>query len=122
MTLSGPVTQYARKEFSQSVKKAALIRSNGKCEGCGTDFTASNPPEADHDKEAWECGDDSLENCVMRGKKCCHRPKTTASHQRRSKADRQSHEGHWLKRGTKKKIPSRPFPKRHHPMTERTER
>lgn len=113
MTLSGPLSTYQRIEFDADTRKAALARSGGRCEGvinsagerCPMIFNAANPPEFDHVTEAWEGGDASLANCQVLGKKCCHVAKTGASHTRRTKADRQSEEGHWLKRGTKK----RPF-------------
>ena len=122
--LAGPFTTYQRIEFGDKVKKAALKRSGGRCEGvlangerCPNLFSAANPPEADHDKEAWEGGDASIENCKMRGKKCCHDPKTARNKTRRAKADRQSEESHWIKRKSKNKqrIPSRPFLKRWQP-------
>lgn len=103
MTPSGPLTSYARIEFSHAVRKAALKRANGCCEECGAPFTDANPPEADHNTEAWQGGDASLENCVMRGKKCCHQRKTAINTTRRKKADRQSCEGHWLKKDSKSK-------------------
>lgn len=107
MTLSGPLTTYDRIEFSHAVRKDALKRANGCCEKCGTPFSDANPPEHDHNLEAWDGGDASLENCVVLGKKCCHQPKTARNTSRRKKADRQSREGHWLKKGntSRKKIP-----------------
>ena len=111
-TLHGPLSTYTRIEFRQDVKKARLAYSGKRCEGilpngerCGLEFSASNPPEFDHDKEAWEGGDASFENCRVRGKKCCHRPKTDAATARRAKADRQSIEDKWLK--PKSKLRSR---------------
>ena len=46
-------------------------------------------------------------NYVVLGKKCCHQPKTARNTSRRKKADQQSREGHWLKKGntSRKKIP-----------------
>ena len=98
MTLSGPLTTYDRIEFSHAVRKAALKRANGCCEKCGTPFSDANPPECDHNLELWQGGDASLENCMVLGKKCCHQPKTASNTTRRKKADRQSREGHWLKK------------------------
>lgn len=48
MPLNGPLTTYERIEFSHAVRKAALKRSKGCCEECGTPFTDANPPEHDH--------------------------------------------------------------------------
>lgn len=130
MALAGPLTTYRRIEFPDRVKKAALKRSGGRCEGvlangerCPNLFSAANPPEFDHDLEAADHGDASLENCRSLGAKCCHRPKTTAFVKRIRKADRQSEESHWIKRKSKntKKIPSRPFPKRWQPPRHETD-
>lgn len=107
MNLSGPLTTYERIEFPHAVRKAALKRANGCCEKCGTPFSDANPPEHDHRTEAWEGGDASLENCIVLGKKCCHQPKTASNTRRRKKADRQSREGHWLKKSKKKMDGSR---------------
>jgi hypothetical protein len=124
MTLAGPFSTYQRIEFSDKVKKAALARSGGRCEGtlangdrCPNHFTAANPAEFDHHLESWEHGDASLDNCKALGGKCCHVKKTGQNKTRRAKADRQSHESRWIKRSSKnkKKIPSRPFPKRWQP-------
>jgi hypothetical protein len=111
MTLSGPVTPYVRINFPQKVKKAALKRSGGRCEGiindagerCPMLFNAANPPEVDHIIEAADGGEPTLENAQVLGAKCCHRSKTTAFVQRIRKADRQSHESKWLKRGKQSK-------------------
>jgi 5-methylcytosine-specific restriction protein A len=119
MTLAGPFSSTPRSEFSQATKKAALKRSGGRCEGiinaagerCPMLFTDANPPEVDHKTEAADGGDASLENAQCLGKRCCHQKKTKVFVTRIRKADRQSREGHWLKRATKKKIPSRPFSK-----------
>lgn len=114
MTLHGPLSTYQRIEFDQATKKARLAHSGKRCEGilengdlCGQQFTASNPPEFDHDKEAWEGGDASFENCRALGKKCCHRPKTDAATTRRAKADRQSIEDKWLRPKSSRPIRSR---------------
>ena len=115
MSLSGPVTTYQRIEFPQSVKNAALKRSQGRCEGiinragerCPMLLNPANPAEFDHKIEAWEGGNASLDNCQVLGKKCCHVVKTAVNKTRRAKADRQSNEAKWLK--PKIKWPKRRF-------------
>lgn len=107
MTLHGPLSTYQRINFSQATKKARLAHSGKRCEGCGQEFSASNPPEFDHAKEAWEGGDASFENCRALGHKCCHRPKTDAANTRRTKADRQSIEDKWLRPKPIRKLQSR---------------
>ncbi|MBP6444808.1 MAG: HNH endonuclease [Gemmatimonadales bacterium] len=67
-----------RQEFSVAVKKAAWERCGGRCEGCGGEFDAANRVEYDHRVEASLGGEATLENCVVLGSKCCHRPKTSA--------------------------------------------
>jgi hypothetical protein len=65
-----------RREFSASVRKAAWSRCDGRCEGCGVEFTAANPPEYDHGVEDYLGGEPTPENCIVLGRKCCHAPKT----------------------------------------------
>lgn len=79
-----------RRDFPESVKKAARARANGFCEGkgCGQRTGPHNPPEVDHDKEDWEGGEPVLENAIVLGRKCCHDRKTAAATKRRAKADR----------------------------------
>lgn len=119
MTLHGPLTRVTRIEFSQATKKDRLEFSAGLCEGilpngrrCDNPFSASNPPEFDHDKESWEGGDASFENCRALGRKCCHRPKTDKATSRRAKADSQSLEAKWLKPKPSRPIRSRGFQRR----------
>jgi hypothetical protein len=120
MTLNGMFSSTPRSEFSQATKKAALKRSNGRCEGiinadgerCPMIFNAANPCEFHHKVAAAAGGDNSLDNCLCLGGKCCHPKETKPFVKRIRKADRQSHESHWLKRNYgKRKIPSRPFSK-----------
>ena len=76
-----------RRNFPAKVKRAALKRANGRCEGCGVPTGPHNPPDVDHDKEDWEGGEPVLENAVVRGRKCCHQRKSAAATTRRAKAD-----------------------------------
>ena len=89
-----------RLEFSRKTRAAAFLRSGGCCEECGAKLKTGEG-EYDHDKECWEGGDDSLENCRVLCK-VCHEEKTGEAAGRRSKADRQrdKHNGTW-KRKTK---------------------
>lgn len=66
----------ARTEFPLSVRKAAWARCAGRCEGCGGEFSAANPPEYDHVIEDALGGEPTLENCAVLGKRCCHDPKS----------------------------------------------
>lgn len=66
----------SRSEFTVTTKKAAKERAGDFCEDCGAPFSAANPPEYDHDIPDGLGGDNSLENCVVRGAKCCHVRKT----------------------------------------------
>ncbi len=79
----------SRTEFTQVTKRKAAARCKDaagtmRCEGkwgagdrCRRSLTCGNSPEYDHIIECWEGGDNSLENCRVLGRKCCHRPKTT---------------------------------------------
>lgn len=76
-----------RRNFPAKVKRQALARAAGKCEGCGVATGPHNPPEVDHAKEDWENGDPVLANAVVLGRKCCHKTKSAAAATRRAKAD-----------------------------------
>lgn len=78
-----------RENFTEATKKAARERAKGRCEDCGGPTGPGNGPEVDHITECWEGGDNSLENAIVLGKKCCHEAKTAAATARRAKADRQ---------------------------------
>lgn len=67
-----------RREFSVATKKAAWARCGGRCEGCGGEFTAANPPQYDHEIEDALGGEPTLENCKVLGARCCHQPKSSA--------------------------------------------
>lgn len=105
-----------RQDFPSKVKKARLAHSGGRCEGiltdgitrCNQPFSPSNPVEFDHDREDWEGGEPTFENCRALGKKCCHRPKTSAATGRRAKADRAGKAHIGLKPKPVHKIASRP--------------
>lgn len=75
-------------EFSKATKIAAFERCGGYCEECGFMLGPKNPAEYDHDKEVWEGGTNDPENCIVRGKECCHKRKSAASTKRRAKANR----------------------------------
>lgn len=85
------MTRTSKDEFSKATKLAAWHRCNGRCEGlggkCQQKLGGANRADYDHIKEVWEGGDNSLANCQVLGKKCCHEPKTTAATGRRAKAD-----------------------------------
>lgn len=93
-----------RREFPQHVRKAVWQRCEGRCEKCGTPFSASNPVEYDHITECALDGDNTIENCQALGVKCCHKPKTAADASKRAKADRCARAAAGLKRV------SRPMP------------
>lgn len=67
----------SRREFSVAVKKAAWARCGERCEGCGGEFSAANPPEYDHRIEDALGGEPKLENCEVLGRRCCHSRKTS---------------------------------------------
>ena len=101
----------SRSEFPVSVRKQAKERAGDNCEGCGAPFSASNPPEYDHEIPDGLGGDNSLENCQVLGGKCCHESKThTEDRPKMAKADRLYRKRMGLV-PEKRKIPSRPFPK-----------
>ncbi len=82
-----------RREFSQATKKARHEHCKNdagepRCEYCGGPFSASNPPEYHHHKEAESDGDNSFENCRVIGKKCCHQAETSKFKTACAKADR----------------------------------
>jgi len=104
MTLAGPYSTVKRMEFSHATRKGGLARSKGHCERCGSPFSPSNRPEFHHITEAAEGGKATLDNCQVLGAKCCHRKETREYVARKSKANRQSNEGHWLKE-TKASMP-----------------
>lgn len=68
----------SRREFPVAVRKAAWARCEGRCEGCGAEFSAANPPEYDHRVEDTLGGEPVLENCEVLGHRCCHKAKTIA--------------------------------------------
>ena len=63
-----------RREFKRSVKAAAFLRADGKCEGCGARLTVGKF-HYDHDNPDGLTGEPTLENCRVL---CvvCHKDKT----------------------------------------------
>jgi 5-methylcytosine-specific restriction endonuclease McrA len=103
----------SREEFSARVKRAAFKRAGGKCEGCERPIVKGRH-EFDHDVEAWEGGDASLENCKVLcsgGAASCHSIKSKRATARRAKADAQKAQANNLK-GPKKKFDRPPKPER----------
>jgi 5-methylcytosine-specific restriction enzyme A len=99
-----------RMEFAQSTKKARWLHCHdGKgiphCEYCGGEFSASNPPEYHHHKEAQSRGDNSFQNCRVIGKKCCHVRETSRFKTECAKADRNRATTANLKRPSRNPIP-----------------
>lgn len=83
-----------RREFSRSVKIAAFLRADGRCEGtlddgsrCPTKLTPGKF-EYDHDNPDGLTGEPTLENCVVLCSSC-HSTKTKTDRQRIDKAKRQ---------------------------------
>ena len=95
-----------RKEFPRKVKAAALLRADGKCEGCGA---AIKPPKLHYD-HVLPCalgGEATLDNCQVL---CvpCHVEKTGDDVRRVRKADRMR-DRHTGALTSKSKIASRGF-------------
>lgn len=85
-------------EFPKAVKIAAFQRSNGHCEcGCGVKIIAGDGPEYDHRVPVALGGDNSLENCLVKRKRC-HLKKTIEQRPAIDKA----------RRGHEKRINARP--------------
>lgn len=72
-------------DFSERTKFMARSRANWTCETPNCDESAF---EADHIKELWEGGDNTLSNCQILCRKC-HAEKSAKNTKRRAKADRQ---------------------------------
>lgn len=64
----------ARKEFTKTIKRAAALRSEGRCENCGIKL-AFGSFHYDHDLPDFLGGEPTLENCRVL---CiaCHKAKT----------------------------------------------
>ena len=104
----------SRKEFTKATKKARYEhcrRVDGvpHCEYCGGTFSASNPPEYHHHKEAESGGDNSFENCRVIGAKCCHVKETGKFKTACAKADRIRDDHRGVQPRVKVKIKSRGF-------------
>ncbi len=99
----------SRSEFSVATKKAAKERAGENCENCGAVFSASNPPNFDHEIPDGLGGDNTIDNCRVLGGKCCHEEKThKVDRPMMAKADRLYKKNNGLTKA-KRKWPSRPF-------------
>lgn len=78
-----------RREFTNKTKLAAWERCGGKCEKCKSKLFAGNSPEYDHIVPCALGGDNSLDNCQVLGRKCCHKPKSAIDIKMTRKSDRQ---------------------------------
>lgn len=79
--------------FPPKIIRLAKKRAKGVCEGCAMPTGPSNPPEVHHKDATWKRGgkpDQSLENALVLGQKCCHRAISIQDARIRAAADRQS--------------------------------
>jgi 5-methylcytosine-specific restriction endonuclease McrA len=99
----------SREEFTVRVKKAALKRANGKCDGCGQPLK-ERQHQCDHIKPARLGGTATLENaqilCLV-----CHRIKNREDNAIMRKADAQKAQANGLK-APKKKFGRPPKPEK----------
>jgi 5-methylcytosine-specific restriction protein A len=65
-----------RREFSTSVRLAALERSGGNCERCTSPFSGGNRPQYDHATPDAVGGEPTLANCMVLCRSC-HSRKTS---------------------------------------------
>lgn len=79
--------------FPPRIIRQAKKRARGVCEGCGMPTGPSNPAEVHHRDATWKRDgkpDQSLENALCLGQKCCHRAISIQDAKIRAAADRQS--------------------------------
>lgn len=70
------MTRSSKDEFSKATKVEAFKRCNGHCEcGCGVKIIAGDGPEYDHRIPVALGGDNSIDNCLVKRKRC-HLKKT----------------------------------------------
>lgn len=106
---------HRRREFPQSVRKAALKRAtrNSKvfCETCGNECNERNGIIFEHVIPDGLGGEPTLENCKVHCKTCADKKTHTEDNPRMRDADRGIKKRYGLRPAKRAKIKSRPFEK-----------